>query len=227
MFAKLAAALAAVGAVLVTALPPSTASALTVGVPVDALGSMTTVGDFVPGGDINFYIPISEDAVYGDTSGSTGGLSADMCSVDCEGSLTMYVMYDPTSLGANVATMVFDDLDLEGYSDPTGVGFVESIAFYDADLNPIDVTVESADNVTQTLLAMVPNVTSSPFWAQIVFGARIESTFGGWHKTTWTNTEESMYTTIAPVPLPAALPLFGTAVVGLGLVGRWRKRARG
>ena len=50
------------------------------------------------------------------------------------------------------------------------------------------------------------------------------SDIGGATKAVFTSTQAAFEFALAPVPLPAALPLFGTALVGLGLLRRRSRR---
>ena len=221
-------------------LRPGLASAVTLGVPVTGINSDATVGIVAdgtgidPNGTISYYIPLSEEnsGVYGvdgvgTSSDSCGGWWHPNCT---GGALTMYLKFSPVSTGSHIVNFLFDDLDLdienENINDPAG--FVETVEFFDSDGGAaIAYDVISADQDTQSLQILVsvaaPN-DDNGFWAKLVFSSILSYELTKHHKKL-RNTEEKLLATITPVPLPAALPLFGTVIAVMGFVG-WRKKRR-
>ena len=209
------------------------ASTYTYGVPVKSLTNSTKVGDVDPDHTINFYIPLDGGSDNNDTYGKNGeGLHADTCNErdGCEkGQLTMYIRYAPVTPIAGPAVITFDftDLDLKGVNDP--FGFFESVEFYykDKSLGKVDektdIQVQSA-NVNRQLIQIVVGEVLSPFTVKLVLKT------SGDIKKGMVNTEEKLKTYIkqplAPVPLPAALPLFGTGLAAIGML-RWRRSRTG
>ena len=206
---------------------------MTFGTPVDANGSSTQVGiqnqeaaTFgFQANVVNFFIPLSpaNSGTYGVTvlGGGFAGTFSDSGSGG--GTLTMWMEFTPVTAGPNNVLTYFDDLDVIGDSDPAG--FLESVKFYDQDLTLLanvddidDAQIESFADGQQLLTVLVPNVNSEPFYAKYEFA----SSFTG----NATNTVEKLSAVIKPVPIPAALPLFGAALAGLGVFG-WRKRKVG
>ena len=200
--------------------------AATVGVPVASIGSMAPVGNTTSTADglrVDFFIPLSGSATYGVDG---GGLSADTCFSGCGGTLNMFLKFDPVTPGDNIVTLKFTDLDLYGVNDPSR--FFESVEFFDSgaislgkvkSASQTDPTtglhVVTADFEQQLLEVLVPGVSSSPYWAKLVF--KTSGSISG------TNTVENLYASISPVPLPPALPLFALGLAVFAYVGRRRR----
>ena len=157
----------------------------------------------------------SEDSVA-----TAGGTSADTGSGGQK--MDMFLLFDPVSTAqASILTIKFEDLDLAGANDP--VGFVERMDLYDsngliASFDDIGDTYASGNGDLQMVQVPLGTLASSPFWAQLRFSAK----YTGWGR----NTAEYLRATIAPVPLPAALPLFGAGLTLMGIAG-WRRSRTG
>ena len=241
---KSAIALMAIAGVLVGA--PST-HAVTLGVAVDgvatnnAIAGSTVTGAANPlathalnplGFDaIKYYIPLTSTGtcVYGVSCGTasdsgTGGTV-----------MSMFLEFSPVStIVPSLLEILFEDLDLINANDPNG--FFESIRIFDSGGVPLTDPITTigglitGDAGTQQLLSLALGIVSNPFYAELKFAAN--SSFYG------TNTPEYLIATVRDcivgvddfcptqqvVPLPAAFPLFATALGGMGLLGWRRKR---
>ena len=210
---------------------PGQSVAATLGVAVDGINSNNTVGTTVNllslgGISIKYFIPLAPAGVpfdpctYGAIGPSGCGTFADFGSGGQK--MDMFLLFDPVSTAqASILTIKFEDLDLAGANDP--VGFVERMDLYDsngliASFDDIGDTYASGNGVLQMVQVPLGTLTSSPFWAQLRFSAK--SDFWG------RNTAEYLRATIAPVPLPAALPLFGAGLTLMGFAG-WRRSRTG
>ena len=183
---------------------------------------------------ITYFIPLSSapaTCTYGDgcgTSPDTGSGGTAM---------SMFLEFGPvTPLLGGVLTIQFDDLDLKNANDP--YGFFESIRIFDSNsaaLTPlisdillsalITAPAPAADNITTLTLPIDASlVVSNPFYVELVFRAQYDY-YGK-------NTAEYMTATfwqesgpVSEVPVPAALPLFGTGLGIMGFIG-WRRKRR-
>lgn len=205
------------------------AAAATVGTHVDGLASNTGVaaGNVDGDGTVRFFIPLS--SADSGTFGVDTGTSSDTCSGGgsdaCSGgSLNMYLMFDPVSVGPNLIRLELDDLDLFGVNDPGT--FVESIEIFDLLATSLALITNFNDpNVVQSnsgsqIIEILVNAAVETFWAKLTFVS------GQIPYSSARNTEETLLATIAPVPVPAALPLFAAALAGAGAL-RLRGRRRG
>ena len=241
---KSAIALAAIAGVLVGA--PS-AHAVTLGVAVDGIiTNIPIAGSTVSGSSnpldphalnpsgfdaIKYFIPLTSagTCVYGVSCGTAAdsGMGGTV--------MSMFLEFSPVStIVPSVLDILFEDLDLINANDPSG--FLESVRIFDsggAPLTPLITTIGgliTGGAGTQQLLSLALGVVGNPFYAELRFAA--DSSFYG------TNTPEYLIATVRDcivgvddlcppqqvVPLPAAFPLFATALGGMGLLGWRRKR---
>ena len=206
------------------------ASASTVGVAVDAVGSYTEVGltaDRPIGDDaIMYYIPLGDGSgTYGVDNGGTFGTTPDSGSGG--GTLTMNLLFDPVSTtGPSQLDIVFEDLDLDGANDPWY--FLESLQLFDENgaitglITDINDPLVTGDDGTQTLSLDLGTLSTSPFWLVADFTSSSEY-YG-------TNTPEYLIATISNVavaPLPPAIALFASGLGILGAFGWVRRRVTG
>ncbi len=204
-----------------------------------------------PGGPIKYFIPLnsSDTGTYGVTLTTLCGMSgAGTCSdggsgtgYDDANALAMNIFFDLSSQPQGAASAQLDfnfvDLDLDDINDPNGFFESMSLSYWNgsafASLNSPTTIKNSADMkgvvdasaidpITWNLdLALIlgdlnsSQTNENGFWIQLGFGSKYNST--GW------NTPEYLTAslTVSPVPVPAAVWLFGTAL--LGFVGMSRR----
>lgn len=212
------------------------------GITVDAAGSINPAGiQNSTTGVVKYYIPLSErnSGVYGvsDTpTCGTGGANtggAGTCSdrgrgfgYDDAGALDMNIYFDLSDLANKdnaVLDIWFGDLDLFPINDPDW--FLESIAvssknggglltpFVGTFKNDTDIPDATSDPFTWRLDLASLGTLDDKFWIQLGFGS--DSDYYA------KNTAEYLKATISAVPVPAAVWLFGTALIGfIGLSRR-------
>lgn len=216
------------------------ASASTIGVAVDGLGGSAvaeaqTIGAADPGRAglaatagvgvndvIGYFIPLSGGAC---TYGVDCGTEAD--NGNGGGPMSMFVQFENVDGGDSDLHLFFEDLDLVGGNDP--LGFFESLTLYDAndDLVPLATFVNVGDDgivgddgeltVTLGLGELVAGIT---YTARLDFSSQFN--IGG------PNSPEFLAAVLKgpePVPLPAGILLMGTAVAGIGVMSRRKKRS--
>ncbi len=226
------------------------ASTLATGVTVKAIGDSTTVGitEIKDGKTwIKYFIPLSEDysGTYGVDKDVDPGSGVNMKTIGTESdygsgyspdALTMFIEYSPVEFPAATAVLTFEflDLDIEPDNDPTDPDFFETIQIFSGDNNPLtDVisnawddesnsfySVVSAGNlVTITFPDLTAHLGGDPTYAKLTFTSDYGS-HSGW------NTPEYLYTTLetTPVPIPGAVWLLGSGLLGLAGI---RRKLRG
>ncbi len=212
-----------------------TAAAATVGVAVDAVGSLTPVGSTAirpalssttPA--IKYFIPLGNSSgTYGVTNGGTFGTTPDYGNGG--GTLTMILAFNPVSTTRpSRLDFLFEDLDLGGGANDPWY-FFENIQLFFGDgtaLTPLITDIEqlipngvlTGDRATQQLLSLSLGILQeSPFFVKANF--KSVSPRNGW------NTPEYLIATVSAIPLPAAAWLFLSALGGLGILGRRRRTA--
>jgi hypothetical protein len=223
--------LAALSAVLLmgVVLP---ANATVIGVAVSGSGSLgSPVGTASSDGTISFYALLNGSGTYG-VSGA--GMTPDTCTIGlwsntCTGgTLDMWLRFSPVTLGANVLTLQFSDLDLFGVNDPSY--FLESVSIFDSSLTSLAYVDSAADpevvqaNYNQQTLSLALNVTNNPYFTRLTF----RTGFNGASRGSYVNTIETLLATMSAVPSssvpePGALSLMGAGLLLVGLAVRRRK----
>ena len=177
---------------------------------------------------IQYYIPLESSGSV--TYGVNGGTSPD--SGRGGQTLHMWLLFQNISPSPTNAllTVRFQDLDLSGANDPSN--FLESLRLFDRNGNPLTPLITSisqliangsltGNNNWQTLTLALTAI-SNPFYLDMTFKSCLNppycTGFG-------TNTAEYLLATVTTVPLPGALVLFGSALVGLGVLSRRRRTA--
>lgn len=223
--------LSALATLAMTFTAANSLQAATVGHAVTAIGSDTSAGSTVavsPGGlsdAIEYYIPLTSGGTC--TYGVTCGTSVDSGYGGTD--MSMFIKFSGLATDStSELTVNFDDLDLIGVNDPSG--FVEDFQIFDSSGSALTSLISSIAHPNATGNSTTQQVTldlgdvSGDLWLEFVFSAN--------ETQVWQNTAEYLTATIdqtpipvPEVPLPAAFPLFLTALGGLGLV-RHRRRAK-
>ena len=192
-------------------------------------------------GLIKYFIPLNEtdSGVYGVVDAGKCANGAGTCSDSGTGygyanamALTMNLYFDLSGLTNKdnaVLDIFFEDLDLVGINDPDW--FFESVSVTGITGG---VTTNIAGPYTQA--SSIPSATQDPFtwslslsslgplednvWIQLGFGSQTDH-YG--NPVNATNTPEYLKATVSAVPVPAAVWLFGTALIGF--VGMSRRTA--
>lgn len=192
------------------------------------------------GGDISFYALLNGEGTYGVGSNATNGLVADTCrrttssstNTCTGGTLNMWLRFAPVTLGANVLTLAFTDLDLRGVNDPSY--FLESVRIFDySGLVRTEVAfVDHEDdpevvraNDTYQRLDLDVDVDNNPYYVQLVLGTIFRSNAP---TGTYTNTRESLRATMTSVsvPEPATLSMLGAGLLLIGFATRRHTKRR-
>ncbi len=200
-----------------------------------------------------YYIPLA-DAASGDFGVKGIGVDYCSASSTnhCGGYLDMYLLYQTEETSPSIATFpaglnsfTFDfvDLDLPGdginsatraadnsyFSETVEISiFEESGSGYNNILgSAVSFSMLGGDatgNQEEQHLTVSGNITNSGnIWAHLRFTSDLDKQFGNWR-----NTPEEMFAWGGPVsvvPLPAALPLYGTGLAVMGLIG-WRRKKK-
>jgi hypothetical protein len=216
------------------------------GIAVGDVNSMGQVGIQDPlTGIVEYFIPLSESdsGVYGvDDSPTCGVDGVGTCSDSGSGfgyddeskfALKMNIYFDLSNLANkdnSVLDIWFDDLDLVGINDPGW--FYESVSVAGKKAGDVSLTNIAS---TKTLASEITTATQDPFtwslslssldldntdndvWIQLEFDSKMTITGPA------SNTPEYLKATISTVPVPAAVWLFGTALIGF--VGMSRRTA--
>jgi hypothetical protein len=209
------------------------------GIVVDDNTKMTSTGGIQDSnGEVTYYIPLAQSygGVYG-TMGTGGCAIIGTCSDSGSGyrydeadGLTMNIYFDLSGLSNRdnaILEIEFDDLDLVGINDPDW--FYESVSLKannggpaEINLGPYkentDIPGAISDPFTWSLDLASLGTLKDDFWIELGFG----SDTSGKHAR---NTAEYLSASISAVPVPGAVWLFGTALLGLVGFSKRRKAA--
>ncbi len=175
-------------------------------------------------GAIKYFIPLSTNSgTYGVTnSGAFGTVSDNGIG---GGVLAMNLSFlGVSTTQSSVLNIFFEDLDLIGVNDPTG--FLETVQLFDNN-GPITSKIIDLSSSLVSTSGVSPNemVTLSlnlGVLSDALFGVQLR--FDSSYAPGGDNTPEYLRAEVSAVPLPPALPLFLTALLGLGLYRRRRQR---
>ena len=204
-----------------------------------AFGDCTALVDNVTGGSVisiattddgaggvNFTVTSASDMTY---TGTPGGVFT-MTNIGGSGSIDAAgnVSYTPTGrLGAAqffayLGTPAWNIDDVSPNAAPGYVGFTSGSmtnnAFVDTDADGVADSWAAADTVTGATLDAGLNAT-------IVSAGTIGTAWGSFVNTPYTEVWSVSFTETSAVPIPAAVWLFGSGLVGLAGVARRRKSA--
>jgi hypothetical protein len=204
------------------------------GMTVDAIGSMNGVGYTNSYGATKYYIPLNEkyNGTYG-VGDLCYGRGAGRCSDTGQGSgydhanaLTMNLVFNLAGIDKNNALLNiwFEDLDLAGANDP--YGFFESVKASNGLGHPGTGVINNSGAIPTSdkgsytwilnLASLGPlEMDGDKVWVQLGFGS-----YAKYHAY---NTSE--YLKASVVPVPAAIWLFGTALIGFVGMSRRTKVA--
>ena len=206
------------------------------GTPVDSIGSTNQVGlPLTSGGAIKYYIPLNatDSGTYGVVGPGICPLGAGTCSDSGNGTgfwdadaLTMNLHFDLSGKPSSATTHLnlwFKDLDLDGVNDP--YWFWESVSVSaqnggaSLDTGTIwqgsQIPTSSSDAFNWSLSLAGLGALGDDLWVQLGFGS-----YAKYHAY---NTSE--YLKASVVPVPAAIWLFGTALIGFVGMSRRTKVA--
>jgi hypothetical protein len=214
------------------------ANATVIGVAVGSNGSLGNPVGTSSNGTISFYALLNGSGTYG-VGGA--GLTSDTCTIgffssSCTGGrLDMWLRFAPVTLGANILTLQFTDLDLFGVNDPSY--FLESVSIFDSSLTKLAFVDSALDpevvqaNYNQQTLSLALNVANNPYFTRLTF----RTAFNGASRGTYANTIETLLATMTAVPPPPppttsvpepdALSLLGAGLLLVGFAVR-RKPSR-
>jgi hypothetical protein len=214
------------------------ASALTIGVAVDAIGGSAVDTSSIDTGTaradlaseagvaasdvIGYFIPLDDSCTFG-VAGC--GLSSDNGG---GGALDMFIEFDPVVGGpTQIMSFWFEDLDLINSNDPNG--FFETLDVFNTDDNSLIASFTTlGDNgisvVSGTGTDVILKAALGPLSAGTSLTAKLSFTsdFSG---RTGPNTPEYLVATLEPIPLPAGIVLMGTALAGFGVMRRRKAKA--
>ena len=187
---------------------------------------------------IEYFIPLSGGSgTFGAGPSSCAGgrgTCSDVGNGSSTSTMTMWLKFSNAGFGTGTLTVLFQDLDLINVNDPTR--FLESLNVLREDgtsltggfITDISSALVDGDANSQTLLIAGILLDDDPLYLQLQFRACQRNNVGtNCDGRDGRNTAEFLHAEIStsPVPLPPAVLLFGTALVGMGILGRRRKKA--
>ncbi len=200
------------------------------GVPGNTFVGVTGNGDSLIDA-VKYFIPLRNgDGVYG-----VNGFGTSSDRGNGGGVLTMFLRFDGLTANSGNLSILFEDLDLINVNDP--FGFFETVEVFDGNGTSLTQLIDESDddigrsfdintlgglNDNLELAIAFSSISTSTLFVELNFTASFRRKARNTAEYLTASFNEINQTTV--VPLPAALPLYGTGLAIMGFIGWRRKR---